>query len=134
MKKKTFKQYEAKDLSPCPGFNTGIEDRINSRLVEAQSGNYLIKLHKVGTQYKTWIEYEYHSDVDITITDITNSMKNIGLTVPGMGAKPIELNTMKKLHTSSFWTWDDFEEQLFQKALKAQICINTEGYYAKQKV
>ena len=136
MKKKTknLKEiYAKKDLSPCPGFNTGIEDRLNKLLIDNKSGNYLVKIIKVGEQYKTWIDYEYHSDVDIEITDLTNKDKTVGVTVPGMGAKPIELNTKRKLHTGSFWTWNDFEEQLFEKALRCQTTINNEGYYPKER-
>ena len=124
--------YATKDLSPCPGFNNGIEDRLNKRLKEEQSGNYLIVIKKVGEQYKTWIDYEYHSDVVMHIVD-QNDLKKVDteLLVPGMGAKGITLNTNRKLHTSSFWTWNDFEEQLFEKALRCQKCINEQGYYLK---
>lgn len=133
-KKNKFKTYDTKELSPCPGFKPGIEKRLNDKLVEAKSGNYLFVIKKISEQFKTWVDYEYHSDVTIQIVD-TNNVKRIetDLIAPGFGHHGISLNTNRKLHTNSFFTWNDFEEQLFEKALRWQECLNSEGYYIKHK-
>ena len=122
-------------LTPCPiVLKDKIVKEVNSKLIDSKSGNYLIQIQTIGDLYKTWIDYEYHSDIHVHIIDTNNKDKMIGLTVPGMGAKPIELNKKYKLHTNSFWTWDLFEDQLLEKCLRSQKCINEEGYYAKSKI
>ena len=126
--------YAKKDLSPCPGFKSDIIDRLNKKLLENKSGNYLVVIKKVGEQFKTWIDYEYHSDVTIQIVDQTKPDRvDTDLLVPGLGAKGITLNTNRKMHTGSFWNWYDFEDQLFEKALRLQNDINQKGYYLKER-
>lgn len=135
MKKKIRSIHGAKELSPCPVvLKDTVINNINNKLIEAKSGNYLIKLISISDLYKVWIDYEYFSDVMIEVTNTNNPKLTTGLNVPGLGPKPIELNVKRKLHTSSFWTWDQFEDQLLDKALKQQISINEEGYYAKSKI
>ncbi len=136
MKKSKIRSiHNAPVLTPCPiVLKDKIIEEINNKLIDAKSGNYLIKIISIGDLHKTWIDYEYHSDIMIEITNLNNPNLTTGLTVPGLGPKPIELNVKRKLHTNSFWTWDLFMDQLLDKALKQQISINEEGYYAKSKI
>ena len=121
-------------LTPCPiVLKDKIIKELNLKLIEANSGNYIIQIQSIGDLEKTWIDYEYHSDVKIIISDRNNIDRAEGVTVPGFGSKPIPLNQKYKLHTSSFFTWDLFEDQLFEKVLRAQTTINNEGYYPKIK-
>ena len=121
-------------LSDCPiVLKDKVKEEINNKLVDNKTGNYLIQIESISDLYKTWIDYEYHCDVNVIITDINDKSRMEGVTVPGMGPKPISLNSKYKLHTSSFFTWELFEDQLLNKCLKAQKCINEEGYYAKEK-
>ena len=134
MRKSKIKAYEKKDLSPCPGYNNGIVDRLNKRLVEAKSGNYVLKIQSIGEQFKTWINYEYHSDVVVHIID-TNDVKrtNTDLLVPGLGPNGIELNRNRKIVPNNYFTWNDFEEFTFERLLRLQTTINEEGYYVRNK-
>ena len=124
--------HNAPVLTPCPVvlIDKTINE-INNKLVESKTGNYLIKIQSIGELYKTWIDYEYHSDIYVTIIDTNNKTKQFGVTAPTFGPKPIELNVKRKLHTGSFFTWDLFEDQLFDKCLRSQLTINNEGHYAK---
>ena len=134
MKKSKKNLYPKKDLSPCPGYKSGMEERVNKRLVEAKSGNYLVKIISIGEQFKTWIDYEYHSDITIHIVD-QNDVKrvNTDLLVPGLGAKGKELNTNRKVVPNNYFDWNDFEEFTFERLLMLQKSINEEGYYLKEK-
>ena len=124
--------HNAPVLTPCPiVLKDTVIKEVNNRLVDAKSGNYLIKLITIGDLYKTWINYEYHSDVMIEVTDLNNKDNKFGVAAPTFGPKPIELNVKRKLHTGSFFTWDFFQDQLLEKCLRSQLTINNEGRYVK---
>tara|TARA_B110000211_G_C14010977_1_gene523124 strand:+ start:658 stop:1059 length:402 start_codon:yes stop_codon:yes gene_type:complete len=124
--------HNAPVLTPCPiVLKDTIIKEVNNRLVDAKSGNYLIKLITIGDLYKTWIDYEYHSEVMVEITDLNNKNNTTGVTAPTFGPKPIVLNVKRKLHTGSFFTWDLFMDQLLEKCLRSQLTINNEGRYVK---
>ena len=124
--------HNAPVLTPCPiVLKDTVIKEVNNRLVDAKSGNYLIKLITIGDLYKTWIDYEYHSEVMVEITDLNNKNNTTGVTAPTFGPKPIALNVKRKLHTGSFFTWDLFMDQLLEKCLRSQLTINNEGRYVK---
>ena len=50
-----------------------------------------------------------------------------------MGAKPIELNVNRELHPTNYFTWESFDETLFQRLSKTQKEINEDGYYPKDR-
>jgi len=50
-----------------------------------------------------------------------------------MCAKPIELNVERELHPTNYFTWENFDEVLFNRLSKTQKEINEEGYYKKDR-
>ena len=126
--------HEGKPLTPCPiTLKDSVIKEVNTKLVDAKSGNYLIKVISMSDLYKTWIDYEYHTDVMVEITDTNNKLNKFGVTAPTFGPKPIELNVKRKLHTGSFFTWNKFNDQLFEKCIRSQLTINNEGRYINER-
>lgn len=122
------------DLPPLPPLfeKDKFIDNINNKLVEAKSGNYLIKLIDLKDGRRTWVSYEYHYDIICQITDLNDAKREYGVIVPGLGKDPIQLNTNRKIIPSNFFDFNNFEEQLMDRLLKWQICINEEGHYDKK--
>jgi hypothetical protein len=107
--------------------------QINQKLSDEKSGNYLVKVVKIGDKNRSkFCSFEYYVDVTIQITDLNNPTKKCGVVVPGFGPKPIELNTDRKLHHSMYFDFQDFNEELYAKLLRTQKSINEEGYYKKE--
>ena len=50
-----------------------------------------------------------------------------------MGAKPIELNVDRELLPTNYFTWESFDEVLFERLARWQNSINQEGYYPKSR-
>lgn len=108
--------------------------QINQKLSDAKSGNYLIKVTKIGDKRRSkFCSYEYYCDVDFVISDLTNPNKKFGVVCSGFGSKPIELNTNIKHYNSTYWDWHNFEEELLTRLLRDQININENGYYPKER-
>ena len=107
---------------------------INKRLQDLNLGNYLIKITHMGD--KRWSKhcsFEYHVTVKYQITDLNNPKRKFGVIVPGMGAKPIELNVNLELIPRNYFTWENYDEVLFDRLSRKQEEINKEGYYPKDR-
>tara|TARA_R100001530_G_scaffold111569_1_gene78710 strand:- start:377 stop:802 length:426 start_codon:yes stop_codon:yes gene_type:complete len=112
-------------------------DNINNELVNLKSGNYLVKLIDLKNGRRSWISYEYYLDTIYTITDLNNPKREFGLTVPGMGVKPVELNKQLKYYKSDFYDehryYENFWDQLWNRISRLQTSINEEGRYINEK-
>jgi len=107
---------------------------INKKLSDTKSGNYLIKVTKIGDKRRSkFCSYEYYCDVNYQVTDLSNPTRKKGVVVAGMGASPIELNVDKSLHSIPYWDWESFDDKLFETLFRLQKCINQEGYYLKDR-
>ena len=109
-------------------------NRINNKLKELNSGNYLIQIQKLNEiRDSKYASYEYYRDCIIHIIDTTNTKREIGLNVPGLGPKPIELNKNRTLHHSMYFRFNDFEEELTERCIRWQLTINNEGRYVQDR-
>ena len=107
---------------------------INKRLSELKSGNYLIKVTSIGDKRPNkYYSKEYFVTVKYQVTDLNNPKKKYGVIVAGMGAKPIELNVDRELLPTNYFTWESFDEVLFERLARWQNSINQEGYYPKDR-
>ena len=107
---------------------------INKRLSELKSGNYLIKVTSIGDKRPNkYYSKEYFVTVKYQVTDLNNPKKKYGVIVAGMGAKPIELNVDRELLPTNYFTWESFDEVLFERLTRWQNSINQEGYYPKDR-
>lgn len=131
-KKSTYDQVELPPLPLLFGKDKLIDD-INKSLVENNNGNYLIKLKDLKDGRRTFLSYEYHYDIIIHVTNLSNPKSDKGLIVPGMGSEPIDLNTNRKLLPNNFFDFNNFKEELLNRLSGWQQSINEEGYYAKEK-
>jgi hypothetical protein len=107
---------------------------INERLSELKSGNYLIKVTSIGDKRPNkYYSKEYFVTVKFQVTDLNNPKRKYGVIVPFMGAKPIELNVDRELLPTNYFTWENFDEKLFERLVRTQKSINEEGYYPKDR-
>ena len=108
--------------------------KINERLSELKSGNYLIKVTNIGDKRPNkYYSKEYFVTVKYQVTDLNNPKRKYGVIVPFMGAKPIELNVDRELLPTNFFLWENFDEKLFERLVRTQKSINEEGYYPKDR-
>jgi len=109
-------------------------NNLNQRLSELQSGNYLIKVKSIGDRRPNkYYSKEYFMTVKYQVTDLNNPKRKFGVIVSGMGAKPIELNVDRELLPTNYFTWENFDEVLFNRLSKTQREINEQGYYKKDR-
>ena len=109
-------------------------NNLNQKLSELQSGNYLIKVISIGDKRPNkYYSKEYFVTVKFQVTDLNNPKRKFGVIVPGMGAKPIELNVDRELLPTNFFVWESFDDKLFDRLSKTQREINEEGYYPKDR-
>ena len=109
-------------------------NNLNQRLSELQSGNYLIKVKSIGDRRPNkYYSKEYFMTVKYQVTDLNNPKRKFGVIVSGMGAKPIELNVDRELLPTNYFTWENFDEVLFNRLSKTQREIKEEGYYKKDR-
>jgi hypothetical protein len=109
-------------------------NNLNQKLSDLQSGNYLIKVKSIGDRRPNkYYSKEYFMTVKYQVTDLNNPKRKFGVIVSGMGAKPIELNVDRELHPTNYFTWENFDEVLFNRLYKTQKEINEEGYYKKDR-
>ena len=107
---------------------------LNQKLSELKSGNYLIKVTSIGDKRPNkYYSKEYFVTVKYQVTDSNNIKRKFGVIVPGMGAKPIELNVDRELHPTNYFSWESFDEVLFERLARWQNNINQEGYYPKDR-
>ncbi len=111
-----------------------LTDILNYKLSALHSGNYLIKVISIGVRRPNeHYTKEYFVTVKYQVADLLNPKRKFGVIVPGMGAKPIELNVERELHPTNYFTWENFDEVLFNRLSKTQKEINEEGYYKKDR-
>ena len=109
-------------------------DNLNQKLSELKSGNYLIKVTSIGDKRPNkYYSKEYFVTVKYQVTDLNNPKRKFGVIVAGMGAKPIELNIERELLPTNYFTWESFDEVLFERLARWQNSINQEGYYPKDR-
>ena len=109
-------------------------NQLNQKLSELKSGNYLIKVISIGDKRPNkYYSKEYFVTVKYQVTDLNNPKKKYGVIVAGMGAKPIELNIDRELLPTNYFTWESFDEVLFERLTRWQNSINQEGYYPKDR-
>jgi len=109
-------------------------DNLNQKLSEIKSGNYLIKVISIGDKRPNkYYSKEYFVTVKYQVTDLNNPKKKYGVIVAGMGAKPIELNVDRELLPTNYFTWESFDEVLFERLTRWQNSINQDGYYPKDR-
>jgi hypothetical protein len=109
-------------------------NNLNQKLSDLQSGNYLIKVKSIGDRRPNkYYSKEYFMTVKYKVTDLNNPKRKFGVIVSGMGAKPIELNVDRELLPTNYFTWENFDEVLFNRLSKTQREINEEGYYKKDR-
>ena len=109
-------------------------DNLNQKLSELKSGNYLIKVISIGDKRPNkYYSKEYFVTVKYQVTDLNNPKRKYGVIVAGMGAKPIELNIDRELLPTNYFTWENFDEVLFERLVRWQNSINQEGYYPKDR-
>ena len=109
-------------------------NNLNQKLSDMRSGNYLIKVTSIGDKRPNkYYSKEYFVTVKFQVTDLNNPKRKFGVIVPGMGAKPIELNVDRELLPTNYFTWDNFDEVLFERLSRNQKNINEEGYYKKDR-
>ena len=109
-------------------------NQLNQKLSEIKSGNYLIQVTNISDKRPNkYYSKEYFVTVTYQVTDLNNIKRKFGVIVAGMGAKPIELNVNRELHPTNYFTWESFDETLFQRLSKTQKEINEDGYYPKDR-
>jgi len=109
-------------------------NQLNQKLSEIKSGNYLIQVTNISDKRPNkYYSKEYFVTVTYQVTDLNNTKRKFGVIVAGMGAKPIELNVNRELHPTNYFTWESFDETLFQRLSKTQKEINEDGYYPKDR-
>ena len=109
-------------------------NQLNQKLSEIKSGNYLIQVTNISDKRPNkYYSKEYFVTVEYQVTDLNNTKRKFGVIVAGMGAKPIELNVDRELHPTNYFTWESFDETLFQRLCKTQKEINEDGYYPKDR-
>ena len=109
-------------------------DNLNQKLSEIKSGNYLIKVTSIGDKRPNkYYSKEYFVTVKYQVTDLNNPKRKYGVIVAGLGAKPIELNVDRELLPSNYFTWQNFDELLFERLSSWQSSINQDGYYPKDR-
>ena len=109
-------------------------DNLNQKLSELKSGNYLIKVTSIGDKRPNkYYSKEYFVTVKYQVTDLNNPKRKFGVIVAGMCAKPIELNIDRELLPTNYFTWESFDEVLFERLARWQNSINQEGYYPKDR-
>ena len=109
-------------------------NNLNQKLSDIRSGNYLIKVTSIGDKRPNkYYSKEYFVDVNYKVTDLNNPKRKFGVIVPGMGAKPIELNVNLELIPRNYFTWENYDEVLFDRLSRKQEEINKEGYYPKDR-
>ena len=109
-------------------------NQLNQKLSELKSGNYLIKVISIGDKRPNkYYSKEYFVTVKYQVTDLNNPKKKYGVIVAGMGAKPIELNVDRELLPTNYFTWESFDEVLFERLTRWQNSINQDGYYPKDR-
>ena len=109
-------------------------NNLNQKLSELQSGNYLIKVTSIGDKRPNkFYSKEYHVTIKFQVTDLNNPKRKFGVIVPGMGAKPIELNVDRELLPTNYFVWENFDDKLFERLSYKQRTINEEGYYPKDR-
>ena len=109
-------------------------NNLNQKLSDMRSGNYLVKVKSIGDKRKNiWYDREYFVTIKYQVTDLNNPKRKFGVIVPGMGAKPIELNVDRELLPTNFFVWESFDDKLFDRLSKTQKSINEEGYYPKDR-
>ena len=109
-------------------------NNLNQKLSDMKSGNYLIKVTNIGDKRPNkYYSKEYFVTVKFQVTDLNNIKRKFGVIVPGMGAKPIELNVDRELLPTNYFIWENFDEVLFERLSKTQREINEEGYYPKDR-
>jgi len=109
-------------------------NNLNQKLSELQSGNYLMKVTSIGDKRPNkYYSREYFVTIKYTVTDLNNIKRKFGVIVSGMGSKPIELNVERELLPTNYFTWESFDEVLFNRLSKTQREINEEGYYKKDR-
>ena len=109
-------------------------NQLNHKLSEIKSGNYLIQVTNISDKRPNkYYSKEYFVTVTYQVTDLNNTKRKFGVIVAGMGAKPIELNVNRELHPTNYFTWESFDETLFQRLSKTQKEINEDGYYPKDR-
>ena len=107
---------------------------INERLSELKSGNYLIKVTSIGDKRPNkYYSKEYFVTVKYQVTDLNNPKRKYGVVVSGLGTKPIELNEDRELLPTNYFTWQNFDEVLFERLARWQNSINQDGYYPKNR-
>ena len=107
-------------------------EQLNKKLSELRSGNYLVQVTSIGNKRPNkYYSKEYFVDVNYKVTDMNNPKRKFGVIVPGMGAKPIELNVNLELLPTNYFTWENYDEVLFNRLSRKQEEINKEGYYQK---
>ena len=109
-------------------------NNLNKKLSELQAGNYLIKVENISDRRpNNYYSKEYFVTVKYKVTDLNNPKRKFGVIVAGMGSKPIELNVDRELLPTNYFTWENFDEVLFNRLSKTQREINEEGYYKKDR-
>ena len=109
-------------------------NNLNQKLSDMRSGNYLVKVTSIGDKRPNkYYSKEYFVDVNYKVTDLNNPKRKFGVIVPGMGAKPIELNVNLELIPRNYFTWENYDEVLFDRLSRKQEEINKEGYYPKDR-
>jgi len=106
--------------------------QINEKLSQIKNGNYQIQVTHIGDKRRSkFCSYEYYVTVKYKIIDTQNPDRKTGVTAPGFGPKPIELN---KNREDSFMFFDDqnFDDALLQILTVRSNWINLEGYYPKE--
>ena len=107
---------------------------LNERLSELKSGNYLIKVTSIGDKRPNkYYSKEYFVTIKYQVTDLNNPKRKYGVIVPGLGANPIELNEDRELLPTNYFTWQNFDEVLFERLTRLQNDINQDGYYPKDR-
>ena len=76
---------------------------------------------------------EYFVTIKYQVTDLNNPKRKYGGVVSGLGAKPIELNEDRELIPTNYFTWQNFDEVLFERLTRLQNNINQDGYYPKDR-
>ena len=111
-----------------------MNNKLNEKLSELQSGNYLIKVTSIGDKRPNkYYSKEYFVTIKYQVTDLNNPKRKYGVIVAGLGAKPIELNVDRELLPSNYFTWQNFDELLFERLSSWQSSINQDGYYPKDR-
>ena len=109
-------------------------NNLNQKLSDMRSGNYLIKVTSIGDKRPNkYYSKEYFVTIKYQVTDLNNPKRKFGVIVPGMGAKPIELNVDRELLPTNYFTCENFDEKLFERLSSTQKSINEEGYYPKDR-